>query len=259
MIASLPLHNKQIMIPRGKKQAKSFSELVERYGGIPVEIPLIAFRPVPATEELAKFLNDLYTYDWIIFTSQVTVETFFSHHEPGEVFPKVAAIGEKTKKTLEKTGVTAEFTPGEYVAEAFVREFLPFVSGGMKVLIPKGSLARGHIASSLKAAGAIVDEIVIYETYLPDESKTKLAELLSAKQLDILAFTSPSTVGHFMEIVDGNSLHAAIKDCIIACLGPVTNERALKAGLPVHACPKKYTVEEMLNSVIDYLRDQEGI
>lgn len=77
MSPSLPLLNKKVLVPRGEGQAKSFSELVERYGGIPIEIPLIAFRPIEKNQRLQESLLVLDTYDWIIFTSSVTVETFF--------------------------------------------------------------------------------------------------------------------------------------------------------------------------------------
>ncbi|HAQ06732.1 MAG TPA: uroporphyrinogen-III synthase [Bacillus bacterium] len=254
MIPSLPLHNKQVMIPRGKFHAKSFSELVVNYGGIPVEIPLIAFRSAAATDEHLDIFKNLHTYDWIIFTSNVTVETFFTiMHQPADL-PKIAVIGEKTRQVLESKSISVDFTPGHYVAEGFVEEFAPHIHVGARILIPKGNLAREYIASSLKKQGAIVDEIIIYETYLPEASRTKLIEMISKESLDILTFTSPSTIDHFMGIVKENNLYKKLEHCIVACIGPVSQRKAEEWGLTVHAAPEKYTVEEMLKSVIDYLR-----
>ncbi|MCM3663814.1 uroporphyrinogen-III synthase [Mesobacillus subterraneus] len=255
MIQSLPLQNKTVMIPRGKAHAKSFSELVARQGGIPVEIPLIAFRPVAATEELLDILHNLHTYDWIIFTSNVTVETFFSFMKKQQTeLAKIAVIGEKTKEILESMGGKADFVPQQYVAEGFVEEFLPHIKQGTRVLIPKGSLARDYIGTSLKKQGAIVDEVIIYETFLPEESREKLVKMLRNKSLDILTFTSPSTIDHFMGIVEENKLRDHLEHCIIACIGPVSTKKAKKWGLHVHAAPDKYTVEEMLKSVAGYLK-----
>jgi uroporphyrinogen-III synthase len=255
MIQSLPLQNKTVMIPRGKAHAKSFSELVARQGGIPVEIPLIAFRHVAATEELLDILNNVHTYDWIIFTSNVTVETFFSFFKKQQTgLPKIAVIGEKTKEILESLGEKAEFVPRQYVAEGFVEEFLPHINPGTRVLIPKGSLARDYIGSSLKKQGAIVDEVIIYETFLPEESREKLVKMLRNRSLDILTFTSPSTIDHFMGIVEENKLREHLEHCIIACIGPVSTKKAEKWGLHVHAAPDKYTVEEMLKSLARYLK-----
>jgi uroporphyrinogen-III synthase len=257
MIPPLPLQNKQVMIPRGEKQSKSFSQLVKKLGGNPVAVPLIAFRPVAASEELAAALRRLDTYDWIIFTSNVTVETFFSYYKKRHPFPKVAVIGSKTREVLEGFGIQADFMPDEYVAEGFVREFAPFVRKGMTVLIPKGNLAREYISSSLRKQGAVVDELIIYETYMPKESATKLAELLNSRMLDILAFTSPSTIDHFMDTVRTHGLESRIENSIVACIGPVSRQRAEQHGLKVHACPSKYTVEDMMESIIQYIHSQE--
>ena len=255
MTNSLPLLEKKVLVPRGEKQAKSFSQLVSTYGGIPVEIPLIAFRPTRDHQKLQSILQNLHTYDWIIFTSNVTVETFFSFIKIEELkrFPEVAVIGKKTAETLLQRGVAPDFVPTAYVAESFVEEFLPHVQAGTRVLIPKGNLAREYIASALLEHGAIVDEMVIYETFLPDESRIKLVNMLKQRQLDILLFTSPSTVDHFMDIVRDHKLEQDLKECIIGCIGPVTEKKLMEYGLPVHASPSEYTVKAMINSTIAYL------
>ena len=255
MTPAHPLQDKTVMIPRGKAHAKSFSELVAKLGGIPVEIPLIAFRPVAATEDIQHMIDHLHTYDWIIFTSNVTVETFFSFIKKPVNLPKIAVIGDKTKQVLECRDIAVEFTPGHYVAEEFVEEFHPQIRKGSRILIPKGNLARDYIASSLKKHGALVDEIVIYETYLPDESRDKLIQMLRSESLDILTFTSPSTIDHFMEIVEEHQLQDQLAQCIVACIGPVSMRKAEDWGLTVHAVPEKYTVEEMLKSIIELLRN----
>ncbi|MDR7237422.1 uroporphyrinogen-III synthase [Neobacillus drentensis] len=260
MIQSLPLLDKSVLIPRGENQAKSFSQLVERYGGIPIEIPLIAFRPIEKNQYLNEALLALDTYDWIIFTSNVTVETFFSFFKKervGETFPKIAVIGKKTGEVLTDMGLSPQFVPSAYVAETFVEEFIPSIGKGARVLVPKGNLAREYIAISLTEVGAHVDEVVIYETYMPDENRIKLARMLANQQLDILTFTSPSTVDHFMAVVKEYRLDEHLKNCIIGCIGPVTEKKLRAYGLTVHASPEEYTVKEMINSTIAYLDREE--
>ncbi|WML45570.1 uroporphyrinogen-III synthase [Neobacillus sp. PS3-40] len=253
--SSLPLLNKKVLVPRGKKQAKSFSQLLKRYGGIPVEIPLIAFRPKMITQKLMEYLNALHTYDWIIFTSNVTVETFLSFVGPEGIItsPKIAVIGKRTEKVVEEKGLRVEFSPTEYVAEAFVEEFLPNLQIGVKILIPKGNLARDYIADSLRKNGAIVDEVVVYETYMPEESFTKLAIAMENQELDILLFTSPSTVDHFMDTIKELGLESCLSGCLIGCIGPSTEKKLKSYNLKVHASPKVYTVEEMIKSMNAYL------
>ncbi|ULT55850.1 uroporphyrinogen-III synthase [Neobacillus drentensis] len=248
------LLDKTVLVPRGKNQAKSFSRLVERYGGIPVEIPLLAFRPIEKNQRLEDCLEALHTYDWIIFTSNVTVETFFSFCDRDAAeLPKTAVIGKKTAEVLQERGIHPAFVPSAYVAEVFVEEFLPHVDAHTKVLLPKGNLAREYIATSLTTAGAQVDEVVIYETYMPEESRLKLAQMLAKNELNILLFTSPSTVDHLMEVVKEYGLEEQLKKCIIGCIGPVSEKKLLEYGLTVHASPDHYTVKDMIESTIAYL------
>ncbi|WP_462412408.1 uroporphyrinogen-III synthase [Neobacillus sp. Marseille-QA0830] len=256
----LPLQDKRVLVPRGKGQAQSFSKLVKEYGGIPVEIPLIAFRPVAKGARLQEVLQALGTFDWLIFTSKVTVETFFSFIDPVDVqLPKIAAIGKKTAEELNERGIQSEFVPTAYVAEAFVEEFLPHVGKGERVLIPKGNLAREYIADSLTDAGAEVEEMVIYENFMPVESRDMLATMLKENQLDILLFTSPSTVDHFMDVVKENQLESRLSECIFGCIGPVTEKRLKEYRLPVHVSPQEYTVQAMVEATVACLEKKQAI
>jgi uroporphyrinogen-III synthase len=259
MIQSLGLKNKKVLVPRDKKEAQTFSRLLERYGGIPIEIPLIAFRPVKVDQHLQQVLETLDTYDWIIFTSKVTVETLAALIGSGKLskLPKIAVIGKKTEEALQKNGLTAQFLPSKFVAETFVEEFLPYTYQGMKICIPKGNLARDYIAKSLRAGGAIVEEAIVYENYMPEESQEKLKSLIAGRKLDILLFTSSSTVDHFMDVVTKYQLEKQLEDCLIGCIGPITEEKLKSYGLTVHASPKVYTVEEMINSINSYLEENE--
>jgi uroporphyrinogen-III synthase len=127
------------------------------------------------------------------------------------------------------------------------------VPSGSTVLIPKGNLAREYISASLSNHGVLVDEIVIYETYMPEDSREKLAKMLAEDEIDILMFTSPSTVDHFMSVVKEYQLESHIERCVISCIGPVTEKKLRAFGLPVHVSPTEYTVKEMIVSTIEYL------
>jgi uroporphyrinogen-III synthase len=253
MIVPLSLQNKTVLNPRGKKSAQSFSKVVEKYGGLPIEIPLIDFKPIELTSELNEIRMEIQTYDWIIFTSNVTVETFFTYMNRDDlVIPHLAAIGEKTAQVLIDKGCKVHFTPSKYVAETFVEEFSTKIHPGTKVLLPKGNLARDYIYTQLTKLGAIVEDITIYETVFPIKSKTILEQMLIENKLDIICFTSPSTVDHFMGVVE-NRFWDKLHTCVIACIGPIAQKRAEKWGLTVHVVPKHYTVEEMIKSTAEYL------
>lgn len=254
MSPSSSLNGKKVLVPRGKKSAKSFSSIVEGYGGIPIEIPLLDFRPILKDDIIKPIVESLHTYDWIVFTSNVTVETFLSFIEGNEgLLPKIAVIGEKTEESLKNHSIDVNFKPKEYVAESFVQEFAPFVKPADKLLIPKGNLARDVIAQFFRGKGHTVDEVIIYETYFPSDSKEKLVDLLKNKSVDILPFTSPSTIEHFMSVVEEYQLQDNIKDCIVAAIGPVSKRKCEQLGLKVDVMPDVYTSYDMIIAVVEYL------
>lgn len=247
------LLGKRVLIPRGRKHAKPVASLVKELGGIPVEIPLIAFKPTLSDDTAAELNKTIHTYNWLVFTSNVTVETFLAHVDVNSVLlPKIAVIGEKTKEVLEAKGIKVDFFPSKYVAEDFIDEFLPLVQKGERVLIPKGNLARDAIAAALRKKEIFVTELIVYETYMPEESNMMLKDQLMAGQLDILLFTSPSTVDHFMDVALKNKLEEKVGICTIGCIGPVTKTRAEVYGLHVHVMPEKYTVKDLLNGILIY-------
>lgn len=258
MTSSCSLQNKTVLNPRAKNSARGFSNTVRKYGGVPVEIPLLAFRPVVPSQAEMAVINNIQAYDWIIFTSNSTVATFFSLYQgERQNLPRVAAIGTKTAQELEEKGVRVEFVPQKYVAEAFVKEFAPLVEKGAKIFLPKGNLARDYIAETLKQQGIIVDEMIIYDTFFPEESKALLAQKLEEEELDIIPFTSPSTADHFMEIVHEYGLHGKIQSCLFACIGPVARKRAEELGLTIDVVPDVYTVEEMIKKIAQYLSQKQ--
>ena len=113
-----------------------------------------------------------------------------------------------------------------------------------KVFIPKGNLASDYISSQLTNLGALVDEIIVYETYFPQESKEALAERLMNRKLDIITFTSPSTVDHFMEVVEEYHLsNDNITSCIVCVYRSSGEKKGRKLGINRPCGPDVYTVD----------------
>ena len=88
--------------------------------------------------------------------------TRFHLFSEGKSGVKFAAIGPKTAEALQTRGVTPDFVPEEYVAEAI----LPGL-GDLKnkwVLLPRAEIARKELPEAIFKAGGIAHEIVVYQT-----------------------------------------------------------------------------------------------
>ena len=100
--------------------------------------------------------------------------------------------------------------------------------------------------------GAEVDVVEAYRTIKPRGSGKRLRQLLKNEEIDVITFTSSSTVNHFVEILKKENLKKLLKGIAIACIGPITTQTAKKWGMKVHIQPKKYTIPAFTQAIVDY-------
>jgi uroporphyrinogen-III synthase len=246
---------KSILITRPKSQAKGFATALAEAGFKPILFPVIEIRPKEDTSALDYALGKLACYDWVVFTSINGVEYFWARLEALGIrdFPvnvQVAAIGPKTAEALKDRGVTAAFTPAEYVAEAI----LPGLGElkGRWVLLPRAEIARKALPEAITAAGGMAHEIAIYQT-LPAQIDLLGLEALQ-QGVDVITFTSPSTVQNFITLVKNAGLDPLDLPELpmVACIGPITASAASAAGLRVDMIADSYTTA----GLVDLLRNK---
>ncbi|PLT32375.1 uroporphyrinogen-III synthase [Bacillus sp. V5-8f] len=252
-----PLKGYNVLVTRGKEQSESLNRIIAANGGNSYAVPLIDFVLPKDPSAVKKYIVHLDEFDWLVFTSQNGVKFFFELAEQtphiGNM-PKIAVIGVKTKQALAEWGYQADFMPDEFVAEAFTKQFNQHLQQSDKVLVAKGNLARSVISESINRSGADCKEVIVYETILPEASEPKLAELLRNRKIDIVTFSSSSTVNHFVEVVKKHDLQTEARDLIVVCIGPVAKKTAENLGLVVHVYPDmEYTAKAMIESLIHYL------
>lgn len=246
------LKGKRVLLTREARDNKDFAELIQAAGGEALSISMIGFRPSFLDEVVREKLENMNDYDWLVITSKHGVEHSFRQTRKATTLPKIAVIGEKTEKALRQYGHIPHFVPSQFVAECFVEEFIPLLHKESKVLVVKGNLARNLIAERIKESGHTCDEVILYENAMPEESEEKLIEAISHEQIDVITFTSSSTVKHFMGVVEKHSLQSSISHCVIACIGPIAEQTAQSYGLHVHICAEPYTVEGLVTGLMAY-------
>ncbi|PGC29189.1 uroporphyrinogen-III synthase [Bacillus pseudomycoides] len=245
------LAGKTVLITRAQHQAKQMSAAVKKQGGIPLEIPLLHIEGV-SQQEFQGISQQLHTYDWVIFTSKNGVSFFLDGLCQG-IPPtvRIAAVGVKTGQELEKRGYEVHFVPKTFVAEAFVLEFVRELNGTERILFPKGNLARDIIPNKLRNLDVFLEEFVVYETKTNHEKQSDLIAALESGKVDVVTFTSPSTVTSFVKLLEGTNWREWTKKCTIACIGPITEQEARRYFADV-IVPKEYTVEALIQCISKY-------
>ncbi len=253
-VESQPLRGLRIAVTRPAAQADDFLRGLRALGAEAVSHPTIRIQGPSDPEPLRQAVQSLDRFDWIVFTSANGVARFWHVLEAGggavgwPTQIRVAAIGPATAEALRGRGIEAEVMPEEYVAEAVANALIDLHElTGRKVLLPRAAEARKVLPERLRAAGAAVEEVVAYETGPDPEGIAELRNALDRGELDMVTFTSASTVREFVGQA-GLDLGVAR----VAVIGPVTAAAARAAGLRVDVEAKDYTVDGMLVAIREY-------
>jgi uroporphyrinogen III methyltransferase / synthase len=231
-----PLRHKTIVITRAQHQSDGLKNQLESLGVSVFVFPTLMIKPVDTTETVYKTLQTLSNYDWVIFTSAnaVTYTMYYLQERLSDLHTvKIAAIGPVTQDALAQFGLTADLVPNSFDSKALLDSLLtqlPTVKG-LRFLLPQANIARSDLAVALGSAGAAVTPLTVYQTMPPSEMPEREAflELLAAKQIDMITFTSPSAINHFANCLETALLQdpGLLNDVLIGTIGPTTSEAAL--------------------------------
>ncbi len=252
-----PLFGRRIIVTRARAQASDFAEDLESYGAEVTQFPTIETRPIPDNATLDRAIDQLSTYNWVIFTSVNAVEYFYRHlWENGKDTrslgnARICAVGQKTVAALAQIGIRADHVPSQYRGAVLAAE-LEGVEG-QKILLPRASIAADDLPNGLRDRGAIVNAIPIYKTTKVGAEGRKALEVdLHNGRIDMVTFTSSSTVTNFLEMLDSHPPAALLDQAHIAVIGPSTEATAEAHGLTIDIVAKQASVESLAEEIVKF-------
>ncbi len=262
-IEDKPLSGRRIVITRPRSQSLSFVEEIERLGGKVVEFPTIEIIPPQSYEPLDNAIQNIGSYDWIIFTSANGVRFFFNRfHELQKDIGalkgiRIAAIGPKTAEELEALSLRADVVPAEYRAEAILQELKREEFRGKRILLPRAAQAREILPDTLRERGAELDVIEAYRTVGSESDSAEVRSLLRAGTIDLVTFTSSSTVRHFAALFPEEDVAELLASTAVGCIGPITRATAEELGIRVDLVAREYTVHGLTQAIVEYFNGRE--
>jgi uroporphyrinogen III methyltransferase / synthase len=249
-----PLFGKRVLVTRSRTQAGALAELLRAESAVPIELPTLELRPVADDDQLESMVQQLQArkYAWCLFTSPNAVEFVFAYIErsrrDARAFAgcKLVALGSATALALRIRGLLAEVTAGEFTSAGLL-ESLPLDIGGARVLLPRAEGGSHELTSGLKARGAFVDEVVLYESAPPSQPDQEVLQLLRDGRIDIATFASSSSLRNLATLL-GDDI-TALQRCVVACIGPVTAATAREFGLEVSVEPLTHTIPALVEAL----------
>ncbi len=162
---------------------------------------------------------------------------------------EIVAIGPATKAALEQRGLRTAFVPDEFRAEKIVEGLTGRVVAGQKVLLARAEEARDILPVSLKAMGVEVWDVPVYKTVIGGANREELQTMLREKEIQIVTFTSSSTVRNFVTLLDGDI--SLLEGVLLYSIGPITSATAQELGLTIFKEAAQYTISGLVETLLE--------
>jgi uroporphyrinogen III methyltransferase / synthase len=175
----------------------------------------------------------------------------------------VAAIGPGTAEELRRYGLAADLVPDQFRAEALAESLLKEIQskGGSpifssrksgqssrspRLLLIRASRGRETLAETLTAAGARVEQIVVYTSTDVVLADPHVAALLRAGSIDWITVTSSAIARSLAKLFGGELRRAKL-----ASISPLTSGVLRELGFEPTAEAAEYTLPGLVAAIVD--------
>jgi uroporphyrinogen III methyltransferase/synthase len=250
----LPLAGITVAVTRTAEQGGQLEAMLEALGATCESHPLIHVQP--AIGRLTEILGREAAWEWILFTSANGVRAFFAalpraRSTKAVARSKIGAVGPATAGVVAENGRAVDLLPGTHTAEALAAAMAERADApGARILWPRGDRSNDRF-DVLRTLGATIDDVVSYRTAPDEDGARSLAERVSAGEIDVVAFASPSAVRSFAAVAGSTTGSAKV-----AVIGPVTEAAATEAGFQVAIRAAEHTMQGFARAICAHLRGE---
>ena len=248
-----PLFGKRVVVTRAREQASELKRLLEESGAQVLQFPTIEIVPPESWESLDAATDS--SYDWLIFTSTNGVDAFF-----GRLFAlgkdvrslastKVAAVGQATADALRARGLNPDVVPERFISTDLL-PLLPEDQRGIRTAVIRAEEGRDELITELRRRGGAVDLAIAYRTIAADDDLEELRALIAADRIDVVTFTSGSTVDNFFAKLTDDERSRILRRAQIVSIGAATTEAIRRYGKAPDAVAEKATIPAMRDAVV---------
>jgi uroporphyrinogen III methyltransferase/synthase len=242
-----PLFGMNVCITRSKEQAGGIRETLMDLGAEVTEINTIKIKDT--SRNLDNYKDKLKDYNYVVFTSVNGVNVLFKRLKELKIDirmikAKFAAIGPATAEALMDKGIIPTVVADDFVAESLFEKLKAEVSDGDNILLPRSKNARVFLNEALIGIGCNVDEVFTYEVV---EGNIFIDNPLD--EVDIILFTSPSTVKNLIAMTDLNSIRSKRNIAI----GPITGAELTRNDIKFDEC-EEYSIDGIVKKLLELVK-----
>ncbi len=250
-----PLFGQVVVVTRPACRSRGFYDKLVELGAYVLPIPAIEYEEIEDYREFDEAISEMIEgrYDWVIFTSQKSVEVLLERLRElnidvrGLAGVKIGVIGRATAELFRRYFVRVDLMPRKYVSESLGRALIEIGIEGKRVLMFRTDVGTDELSEMLEGAGADVRKVLSYKVRVEDEiSPVVLADMERIEKVDWVTFTSPSVVRGFWGLMERYGLSAKVEGAKFVSIGPVTTKELIAVGKSVFAEAEEHTIEGMI-------------
>jgi uroporphyrinogen III methyltransferase/synthase len=247
---SRPLFGKSVLVTRPEHQADALASRLRHLGANVLCQAAIEIGPPADWSPVDSAIDRLDEFEWIVFSSSNGVHFFmqrllalgYDMRQMGDV--QLAAIGPATVAALAEFHLVADVRPDVYRAEALA-ETLGLRVRDRRLLLLRASRGREVLAEMLSAAGAAVEQVVVYESRDVPGPEQNVADAIAAGRIDYVTVTS-SAIARSLVKMFGSSLRKPR----LAAISPLTAEVLAELGYPAAIVAESYTSDGLVDAIL---------
>jgi len=246
---SKPLYGKRVVVTRAREQASELKRLLEEAGAQVLQFPTIEIAPPESWESLDRVIAG--RYDWLVFTSVNGVQAYFARLKDVRALAgtKIAAVGQTTAEALRERGIEPDLVPERFIST----ELLPLLDSdqrGIRTAVIRAAEGREELIDELRRRGGEVDLGIAYRTIAADYDLDELRALIATDAIDVVTFTSASTVDRFFEKLTSEERTRVLQHATIASIGPTTSDAIRGYGKDPDVVAANASIQSLYDAVV---------
>lgn len=246
----------RVLVTRARAQAAELIENLEEQGAVVDHFAAIDVAAPPSWDSLDAVVDHIASWDWIVFTSSNGVDSFFQRlAQKGRGVQSlagiaIAVVGRATAAALRSRGVEPDAMPAK-ARSGEIADAMPEAGSGSKVAIIRALVGREELIDELRARGATVHLAIGYQTRGAETMPDDLRRSLVDGAIDVLTFTSPSTVENVLRHLSGNERARLVSSASFVSIGPTTTAALEAAGVTGVVQAAEATISSLVDAVVD--------
>ena len=245
-----PLFNCRVMVTRPREQAGHVCDRLAELGAEVLVQPAIKISEPADWRPVDRALARLDQFDWLVFSSANGVSRLLDRvyarghdlRDLGQI--RIAAIGPATADKLAEYRLRVDLVPDEYRAEALAVA-LSTDAPGRRFLLARASRGREVLSQSLTAAGAHVQQIVVYSSTDVQAPDPAVSRSLEKGTIDWITVTSSAIAKSLVRLFGDN-----LRQAKLATISPITSDTLRSLGHQPSAEATEYTMDGVVDAIL---------